>query len=143
MRERPPATPAGDARRLARLLRDALQYHRAHGDGHCPVCGCKMALNAAWRSNAESEVDRLSALATEAEERREYFRRPLARDLGAWLASTRETVDRGRSIVDLKKAETWLKSTGSQCVADWLLAGGRLTDRAAPSRSGGSLHAAQ
>jgi recombinational DNA repair ATPase RecF len=188
-------TPAGDARRLAGLLRDALHYHGAHGDGDCPICGRKAALDAAWRSSAESEVDRLSVLATEAEEaerlgreamhrlalvlssppavldrtglvgidgdaartawsryadaprgdlaalaehldetvgplrhavdevrraaaaelaRREDVWRPLARDLAAWLPSARKAVDGGHTIADLKKAETWLKSTGSQ-----------------------------
>lgn len=188
-------TPPGDARRLSGLLRDALQYHAAHGDGDCPVCGRRAALSEAWRSTAETEVNRLAALATEAEDadkagreamhrlalvlssapsvldradrvgidadaartawaryadaprgdlpalanhldetvgplrqavdalrqvaaaelaRREDVWRPLARDLAAWAASAHQAVNGGKPIVDLKKAETWLKSTSSE-----------------------------
>lgn len=188
-------TPAGDARRLAGLLREALAYHEAHGDGDCPVCGRQAALNEGWRSTAETEVNRLAVLAREAEEadkagreamhqlalvlsasapvldradrvgidaaaartawaryadaprgdlpaladhldetvgplrqavdelrqaaaaelaRREDVWRPLARDLAAWLASAHQAVDGAKPIVDLKKAETWLKSTGTE-----------------------------
>ena len=189
------ATPAGDARRLAGLLRDALVYHAAHGDGDCPVCGQRAALNVKWRSTAETEVRRLADLATDAEEaekagreamhqlalvlssppaaldragrvgidaeparaawaryadaprgdlaaladhldetvgplrqavdelrrmaaaelaRREDVWRPIARDLAAWLPIANPAVDGARPTVDLKRAETWLKSTSSE-----------------------------
>lgn len=52
-------SPAGRARALAGLLTAALQHHRTHGDGGCPVCGQPGALNAQWQSATEHELARL------------------------------------------------------------------------------------
>ena len=193
------STPAGDARRLAGLLRDALALHAAHGDGDCPVCGRQGALDADWKAASEREVDRLIELAQEADEvasdgqeamrrlaivltsgpavieraeevgidaaavraawaryadapagdlaaladhldatvgplrqavddlcvvataeleRREDAWRPLGRDLGDWLARARPAVDGSRPVAGLKKAESWLKTTGGSIRAE-------------------------
>lgn len=50
---------AEGADRLVRLLKTALDHHRSHGDDSCPVCGAG-TLDAAWRSSAEEQIDRLS-----------------------------------------------------------------------------------
>jgi recombinational DNA repair ATPase RecF len=41
-------TAAARSRDAAALLEAALHFHEAHGDGDCPVCGKKGALDAAW-----------------------------------------------------------------------------------------------
>ena len=59
---------AGRARAVAALLTAALQYHEAHGDGDCPVCGRPGALTAEWRQATEQEVARLGHDAQDAED---------------------------------------------------------------------------
>jgi recombinational DNA repair ATPase RecF len=49
---------AGDALRVANLLRDALVVHGHRGDGDCPVCGTGF-LDASWRQSAAAEEQRL------------------------------------------------------------------------------------
>lgn len=90
-------TPASDARRLAGLLRDALLYHAAHGGGDCPVCGRKAALDAAWRAKAEGEVNRLAALAADAEEAQRLGREAMHR-LALVLSSPPAALDHAARV---------------------------------------------
>jgi AAA domain len=60
-------TPADDARRLARLLRTAIEHQTSHPDESCPVCGGR-ALDDAWLTHAQSEETRLQALARTADD---------------------------------------------------------------------------
>ncbi len=46
------------AAQLLALLRAALAHHDHHGDEMCPVCGGSR-LDAAWRTDAEAQIDRL------------------------------------------------------------------------------------
>jgi len=62
------ATPAGQAHQIAGLLRSAMDWHGAHGDGDCPVCGRTAAMDDAWRENAEKRIAELDELAREARE---------------------------------------------------------------------------
>ncbi len=60
-------TAAARSRDAAALLESALQYHAAHGDGDCPVCGRKGALDSAWRKKQKEAVARLHDAAREAD----------------------------------------------------------------------------
>ena len=62
------ATPAGQAHQIAGLLRSAMDWHGAHGDGDCPVCGRTAAMDEAWREDAEKRIADLDELAREARE---------------------------------------------------------------------------
>jgi predicted ATPase len=62
------ATPAGQAHQIAGLLRSAIDWHGAHGDGDCPVCGRTAAMDDAWREEAEKRIAELDDLAREARE---------------------------------------------------------------------------
>jgi recombinational DNA repair ATPase RecF len=122
-------TAAAHSRDALKLLDLALEYHAAHGDGECPVCGKKGALDGAWGKRQRAEVARLREAAREAEtvhERGEAARRlweglaPLKGDtlaragevgldlqelveaLGAWV--------RAGAIVDLKELADHVES---------------------------------
>src|ERR1035437_7087680 len=56
------ATPAGQAHQIAGLLRSAMDWHGAHGDGDCPVCGRTAAMDDAWRENAQKRITELDEL---------------------------------------------------------------------------------
>lgn len=45
------------------LLRQAMAFHDAHGDGDCPVCGRASALDAAWHQQADTRAMELEAMA--------------------------------------------------------------------------------
>jgi recombinational DNA repair ATPase RecF len=60
-------SPAGQARELAGLLTAALNHHRAHGDGDCPVCGRPGALTTRWHQDTRAQVNRLTEQAQAAE----------------------------------------------------------------------------
>jgi energy-coupling factor transporter ATP-binding protein EcfA2 len=71
-------TAAARSRDAAALLDLALGYHAAHGDGDCPVCGHKAALDGAWSKRQRTAAGRLREAAREAEavhERAEAARR--------------------------------------------------------------------
>ena len=71
-------TAAARSRDAAALLESALQYHAAHGDGDCPVCGRKGALDGAWSAKQREAAARLREAAREADavhERAEAARR--------------------------------------------------------------------
>ena len=52
-------TAAGQAKVLAGLLASALEHHRSHGDGDCPVCGRPGALTSQWQEATQHQVARL------------------------------------------------------------------------------------
>ena len=58
---------AARSRDAAALLEGALEYHAAHGDGDCPVCGRKNALDNAWSKKQKDAAARLRDAAREAE----------------------------------------------------------------------------
>jgi recombinational DNA repair ATPase RecF len=60
-------TAAARSRDAANLLESALRYHDAHGDGDCPVCGKKGALDGAWSRRQKEAVARLRDAAREAD----------------------------------------------------------------------------
>jgi recombinational DNA repair ATPase RecF len=71
-------TAAGRYRDAAALLDLALQYHERHGDGDCPVCGGRGALDGKWSARQGKEAARLRDSAREADaahERAEAARR--------------------------------------------------------------------
>jgi recombinational DNA repair ATPase RecF len=71
-------TAPARSREAAALLDLALQYHAAHGDGDCPVCGRKGALDRPWSVRQRAAAARLHKAAREADaihERAEAARR--------------------------------------------------------------------
>jgi recombinational DNA repair ATPase RecF len=60
-------TAAARSRDAAALLDLALRFHAHHGDGDCPVCGRKRALDAAWSEKHQGVADRLREAAREAD----------------------------------------------------------------------------
>jgi len=60
-------TAAARSRDAAALIEGALQYHAAHGDGDCPVCGKKGALDGAWSKKQREVVAHLREAAREAD----------------------------------------------------------------------------
>jgi energy-coupling factor transporter ATP-binding protein EcfA2 len=58
---------AARSRDAASLLEHALEFHAAHGDGDCPVCGRKRALDRSWREGQRAAASKLRAAASEAE----------------------------------------------------------------------------
>jgi energy-coupling factor transporter ATP-binding protein EcfA2 len=71
-------TAAAKSREVAGLLDLALRYHAAHGDGDCPVCGRKGALDKPWSARQKAAAARLHKAAREADaihERAEAARR--------------------------------------------------------------------
>lgn len=57
-------TDAETSRQLASLLQTALDFHSAHGDCDCPVCGRKAALSDKWAESSAKEVARLIGVAS-------------------------------------------------------------------------------
>ena len=55
------------SRDAATILDLALRYHAAHGDGDCPVCGRKDALDGGWSARQGQAVARLREAAREAD----------------------------------------------------------------------------
>jgi energy-coupling factor transporter ATP-binding protein EcfA2 len=60
-------TAASRARQAAELLELALRYHAEHGDGDCPVCGTRGALDDGWRASHRESVRQLRHAAETAE----------------------------------------------------------------------------
>ena len=63
-------TVAGKSEQLATLLDHALLFHKAHGDGPCPVCGRENALDSDWHQRKAQEAADLRQAAKEATEAR-------------------------------------------------------------------------
>jgi energy-coupling factor transporter ATP-binding protein EcfA2 len=61
-------TVAARSQDLAELLDHALRFHESHGDGDCPVCGRKGALDAAWHKGKAREAKELRDAAREVDE---------------------------------------------------------------------------
>ena len=68
-------TVAGKSDQLATLLDHALRFHNEHGDGDCPVCGTKDAMNEAWHQAKAKEAETLRQAAQEATEAREALKK--------------------------------------------------------------------
>jgi recombinational DNA repair ATPase RecF len=60
-------TAAARSRDLAAIIDLALRYHVAHGDGDCPVCDRKDALDGRWSTKQGQAVTRLRETAREAD----------------------------------------------------------------------------
>jgi energy-coupling factor transporter ATP-binding protein EcfA2 len=60
-------TAAARARDAASLLESALAFHAAHGDGDCPVCGGKGALDRGWAKRQKAAIAGLREGAKEAD----------------------------------------------------------------------------
>ena len=104
---------AGEARATADLLRSALDFHTAHGDGACPVCERRSALSAAWHERAARKVVELDERAREAHEVETAARTTLAR-LTALLAAPPESLDTDgeRAAIETGTlADSWLRFT--------------------------------
>jgi recombinational DNA repair ATPase RecF len=107
-------TAAARSRDAAKLLEMALAFHAAHGDGDCPVCGQKRALDKAWGKNGRSEIARLREAAQEAE--RAHERAEAARKQWEGLAvlkadALQRASDVGLDLSDLVGAlGTWVKA---------------------------------
>jgi recombinational DNA repair ATPase RecF len=59
-------TLAARSKDLADVLDSALRFHEKHGDGPCPVCGKKAALDAGWHEFQAKEMKRLRETARDA-----------------------------------------------------------------------------
>jgi recombinational DNA repair ATPase RecF len=59
-------TLAARSRDLAEVLDQVLRFHDKHGDGPCPVCGKKAALDAQWHEHRAQEVKDLRNAARDA-----------------------------------------------------------------------------
>jgi len=123
-------TAAARSRSAAALLELALRHHSDHGDGDCPVCGKKKALDAAWSRKQEEALAHLREAAREADavhEQAEAARRqweelaPLnsealrragdvGLDLGGLVAALGAWVEAG-SISDLAELAEHVEST--------------------------------
>ncbi len=118
-------TAAARSRDAATLLDLALQYHARHGDGDCPVCGRKHALDDAWSVKQRAAAARLREAAREADavhQRAEAVRRRWE-DLAPLKADAlRRAADVGLDLGELVLAlETWVKAgsiTGLAELAD-------------------------
>lgn len=60
-------TPAARSRDAAQLLELALAFHASHGDGDCPVCGQKKAIDRAWSKKQQAVVPKLRDAASGAD----------------------------------------------------------------------------
>jgi recombinational DNA repair ATPase RecF len=60
-------TAAARSRDAAALIESAVQFHADHGDGDCPVCGKRGALDAAWSRKQREAAARLRDEAREAD----------------------------------------------------------------------------
>ncbi len=108
------ATPAARSRDAAKLLEAALAFHAAHGDGDCPVCGQKRALDRAWAKRQQTAMARLKESAQEADaahEQAEAARR-LWEDLVALKTETlQHAIEAGFDLGELLAAlEVWVRA---------------------------------
>jgi len=78
-------TQAGRARQLADLLTAALDHHRQHGDGDCPICGRSGALDSAWQAETSATVTRLQAEAAIADAAAEAVGAAITRSMSLML----------------------------------------------------------
>jgi energy-coupling factor transporter ATP-binding protein EcfA2 len=71
-------TLASKAASLAEILDKALLLHAAHGDGDCPVCGNKKAMDVGWRQRQAKEIEHLRQQARAARDAQEAAKVALA-----------------------------------------------------------------
>jgi recombinational DNA repair ATPase RecF len=107
-------TAAVRSRDAAALVDLALRYHAAHGDGDCPVCGGKGALDGSWKVRQGEVVRRLREAAAEADavhEKAEAARRRWE-DLAALNSDAlRRAAEVGLDLGELVEAlGTWVKA---------------------------------
>jgi hypothetical protein len=128
-------TAAGRYRDAADLLDLALQYHARHGDGDCPVCGGRKALDGKWCARQGQEVARLRDAAREADaahERAEAARRQwerlVALPADAFKRATEVGLDLGELVEALGK---WVQA-GS--IADLAALAGHVESASGPLR---------
>ena len=104
-------TVAGKSDQLATLLDHALRFHKAHGDGDCPVCGKPNALDTAWHQKKAQEAETLRQAAREATEarkgrrQRSHRRKLVSRRLRAPEETRSEATDELASEVTAASAE--------------------------------------
>ncbi len=107
-------TAAARSRDAAALLESALRYHAAHGDGDCPVCGRKGALDDAWSARQREVAARLREAAREADA--VHQRAEAARRQWEGLATLKADVFTRAAEVGLDLGElvealgTWIKA---------------------------------
>jgi ABC-type Mn2+/Zn2+ transport system ATPase subunit len=117
-------TDAGRARELARLLDDALRYHRAHRGNDCPVCGAGGRLDAAWQAETAEHV---AALRFEADAAEQAHRR-----LQEAFSAARHLTVPTQSLSELQTLALPSAAAAASTVAAWN-AGTQLTDAKALS----------
>ena len=107
-------TLAAQSKDLAEVLDQALRFHDKHGDGPCPVCGKKAALDAEWHKHQAVEVKRLRDTAREATQahlsadvaRRAALSLPMPR-----MDTVRQASEVGLDGADvLARLDTWQKA---------------------------------
>jgi len=107
-------TAASRSRDAAALLESALLYHATHGDGDCPVCGGKAALNSAWSKRQREVARRLREAAREADavhQRAEAARRQWEGLAPLKPEAFTRAVDLGLDLGELVEAlGTWVKA---------------------------------
>ena len=107
-------TAAARSRDAAALLESALRFHSAHGDGDCPVCGRKGALDDAWSHRQREAAARLREAAREADA--VHQRAEAARRQWEGLATLKadaftRAADVGLDLGELVEAlGTWIKA---------------------------------
>ncbi len=90
-------TLAAKSRDLAAILDRTLAFHKAHGDGDCPVCGKKGALDAAWHQHHAQEAERLRDAAREAQAAHDAAESARKKAL-ALTAPTPETLAKAKDV---------------------------------------------
>jgi energy-coupling factor transporter ATP-binding protein EcfA2 len=106
---------AARSRDVLNLLEQALAFHAAHGDGDCPVCGGKKALDGAWDKRQRTAVTRLKEAAREAEVA--HARAEVARRLWEGLAPLKPEALQRASEVGLDLAPL------VEALSQWVKAG--------------------
>jgi predicted ATPase len=104
-------TLAEKSRDLAAILDRTLAFHKDHGDGDCPVCGKKGALDASWHQHHAQEAERLRDTAREAQAAHDAAESARKKAM-ALMAPAPETLAKARAVgldatAALAAAETW------------------------------------
>lgn len=130
------------AEQLARLLREALDHHRRHGDEPCPVCRVG-TLDSEWHRSTEAQIEKLLEQASRYRDAKNDLERAV-RAARASVASpaipSPEAID--TSALRLAWARWGALPTEAEKVPEYLLAGFEAVDRAIAevSEQAASLH---
>jgi recombinational DNA repair ATPase RecF len=101
-------TDAERARALADILQRAVEFHREHGDGGCPVCGRQAALDPTWRAAGEIQIDELHTAAETAATTRRHHDDAVRFGRGLLTGSPAALGHAGQVGVDASQAiEAW------------------------------------